>query len=182
MSDPIHTTLVVFKEIPNWPGYRVGDDGSVWSRRKHGKILDSWHLLRPRVNSNGYKVVFLCLSRKVRWHVAVHRLVLETFVGPRPEGMECRHFPDSTKTNNRLENLRWGTAKENRADASAAGVLGNNRGARNGHAKLTEDDVKLIRVLHKQGVRTAVIANRFGVGTECIYRAVIGKSWSYLSS
>ncbi len=45
----------------------------------------------------------------------VHRLVLQTFVGPCPEGMECRHF-DGDPTNNQLSNLIWGTPKDNWAD------------------------------------------------------------------
>lgn len=46
----------------------------------------------------------------------VHHLVLEAFVGPRPPGMEACHF-DGNAQNNRLENLRWGTSAENKADA-----------------------------------------------------------------
>ena len=46
----------------------------------------------------------------------VHRMVLEAFVGPCPEGMQCRHLND-VKNDNRLNNLAWGTRKENSADA-----------------------------------------------------------------
>lgn len=51
----------------------------------------------------------------------VHRLVLMAFVGPRPEGTECCHN-DGVATNNRLENLRWDTAKSNAADRTKHGV------------------------------------------------------------
>lgn len=46
----------------------------------------------------------------------VHSLVLEAFTGPCPEGMEARHLDDNP-TNNRLENLVWGTRSENSQDA-----------------------------------------------------------------
>lgn len=45
----------------------------------------------------------------------VHQLVLEAFVGPRPEGMEACHWNDVC-TDNRLENLRWDTTSANRHD------------------------------------------------------------------
>lgn len=45
----------------------------------------------------------------------VHHIVLTTFVGPCPEGLECRHL-DGVKTNCRLSNLAWGTVTENAED------------------------------------------------------------------
>jgi len=45
----------------------------------------------------------------------VHQLVLETFVGPRPEGRQCRHL-NGNSLDNRLENLSWGTASEDNYD------------------------------------------------------------------
>jgi hypothetical protein len=42
----------------------------------------------------------------------VHRLVLEAFVGPCPDGMECCH-EDGDSTNNRVDNLRWDTHEAN---------------------------------------------------------------------
>lgn len=44
-----------------------------------------------------------------------HRLVLETFVGPCPDGMETRHL-DGDPANNKVNNLAWGTIEENRRD------------------------------------------------------------------
>jgi hypothetical protein len=48
----------------------------------------------------------------------VHRLILETFVGPRPPGKQCRHL-NGDSLDNRLENLAWGTFHENFADRLA---------------------------------------------------------------
>lgn len=42
----------------------------------------------------------------------VHRIIYETFVGPIPDGYEIDHI-NTVKTDNRLENLRWVTPKEN---------------------------------------------------------------------
>ena len=59
----------------------------------------------------------------------VHRLVLETFVGPCPEGMESCHN-DGNSANNTLDNLRWDTKKANQLDrvshgTSCIGIKGN---------------------------------------------------------
>jgi hypothetical protein len=45
----------------------------------------------------------------------IHRLMLEAFVGPCPKGLECCHDND-VATDNRLENLRWGTRSSNMLD------------------------------------------------------------------
>lgn len=72
--------------------------------------------------SNGkYPTVCLSVQGKCRAH-AVHRLVLEAFVGPCPAGMLCRHFPDRDPYNNRLDNLQWGTPQENAADMRVHGT------------------------------------------------------------
>jgi hypothetical protein len=84
-------------------------------------MTDASHVLlpTPRVRDakpdrrDGYARVSLATaSGRYRTH-KVHRLVLEAFVGPCPDGMECLHSPDATRTNNRLDNLRWGTHQDN---------------------------------------------------------------------
>ena len=52
----------------------------------------------------------------------VHRLVLEAFVGPCPPGLEARHFPDRSPSNNRLDNLSWATHEVNMGDRDAQGT------------------------------------------------------------
>lgn len=59
----------------------------------------------------------------------VHVLVLEAFVGARPEGMLGLHRDDD-KNNNTLANLYWGTAWENRQDARRNGVYARSAVAR----------------------------------------------------
>lgn len=51
----------------------------------------------------------------------VHQLVLEAFVGPRPEGFVGCHWDDDP-SNNRLENLRWDTESANRFDSVRNGT------------------------------------------------------------
>ena len=43
----------------------------------------------------------------------VHRLICEAFHGPAPEGHNVVIHLDEDSTNNRPENIKWGTQKEN---------------------------------------------------------------------
>jgi hypothetical protein len=57
----------------------------------------------------------------------VHHLVLEAFVGPRPDGQVGCHFDDDPR-NNRVENLRWDTSSANALDrVRNAALLENGR-------------------------------------------------------
>ncbi|CAN5951037.1 unnamed protein product [Sphagnum jensenii] len=89
-------------------------------RRKGGNDRGSDRTQAPRkmktvIDSRGYTQVSLFIEGRVVT-CKVHSLVLETFVGPRPEGMEACHFPDSDPSNNKLQNLRWDTHSENVRD------------------------------------------------------------------
>ncbi len=101
-----------WREIPGTAGnYLVSDDGRVWSRPRRSA---TGGVLSPGRDSHGYPMVGLWVDGKQRTRL-VHSLVLGAFVGPRPEGMECRHL-DGDKTNNRLGNLAWGTHSDNMQD------------------------------------------------------------------
>jgi hypothetical protein len=115
--------------------YEVSDLGNVRSldridmrgRVRRGKVL------APRKTSRGRFSVALYRNR-VRADVQVHHLVLETFVGPRPEGLEGCHWNDDP-TDNRLSNLRWDTRSANAADSVRNGTHAMARRTRcpNGH-------------------------------------------------
>lgn len=103
--------------------YEVSNIGRVRSLdRQIGNGARGTRFMRGRLLSakpgskNGYLYVSVGNTRRL-----VHRLVLEAFVGPCPEGMECCHN-DSNRTNNRVENLRWGTRFDNCQDIREAGT------------------------------------------------------------
>lgn len=68
-------------------------------------------ILRPDHAPNGYERVGLFHIGRLK-HRRVAKLVYEAFVGPVPEGMEIDHL-NGNNTDNRLENLRICTHKEN---------------------------------------------------------------------
>ncbi|WP_082946294.1 NUMOD4 motif-containing HNH endonuclease [Mycobacterium sp. E1747] len=89
--------------------YEVSDRGRVRS-------LITGKVVKPHVgNQRGHLRISLKQHAGPYKGLYVHRLVLEAFVEPFRKGMECRHL-DGDPTNNRLENLRWGTQSENNLD------------------------------------------------------------------
>lgn len=169
-----------YRPVEGFPGYRVGLDATVWSRRKRGpgnKLLAEWHRLAISLDSNGYPCV--CLYRHgLPSTRLIHRLMLEAFVGPCPSGMEACHFND-VKADNRIENLRWGTRRENAADCARNG---NARiGSRNPRSVLRKEDIQIIRNRLIRGDTQRSVAADFGVSQHAIFMVKIGRTWSHVA-
>ncbi len=112
--------------VPSYEGlYKVSSHGRVWSAPR---ATTPGGILKPqKVNKSGHLDVSLCANGVVERHL-VHRLVMEAFVGPCPEGQEVRHL-DGNPANNRWApggeaetragggNLIYGTPRENVFDA-----------------------------------------------------------------
>lgn len=129
-------TRTVRKIIPHNRDYAADRSGNIWSRRVCRKNPQGvWIRLNPSVGARGYLLVNLYSEVQPPKSYRVHRLILETFVGPCPVGMEGRHL-DGNKQNNHLTNLAWGTPKENGKDRILHGT--SLRGERSPHAKLTD--------------------------------------------
>lgn len=114
--------------------YEVSNQGRVRSlqRRIRHSSGNATQPLSGRVLSAGandkYGHLRVCLNREgCRKSFLVHRLVLEAFVGPCPDGKIGRHFPDRSPANNCLDNLQWGTHEENQADRTIHGTSNQGR-------------------------------------------------------
>lgn len=117
------------RKIPGYENFFASDCGKVFLG---GKELNQSKMAKKnylRVNAFSKKLL-------------VHRLVLAAFTGEFRPGMECRHL-DGNHRNNRACNLKWGTSKENANDRRLHGTSG--AGEKNPMAKLTNDQVELIR-------------------------------------
>lgn len=104
-----------WKEIPGFPNYEAGDLGHVRSNVT-GKTLAT------RVSNSGYLLVKPYDDFGKQQTRTVHSLVLLTFVGPRPPGMETLHGKGGPLDNRWPENLRYGTKEENEADKDSMGT------------------------------------------------------------
>jgi hypothetical protein len=164
----------MIKEIEGFPNYFVREDGTVFTG--HGKELK---ILRPYYTRRYWWVRLCCKGRRRAF--GVHCLVLECFVGPRPPGMQGRHL-DGNRDHNYLENLAWGTPKENHADCLRHGTR--MMGSKHHRSKLNEEQVAYIRS-RRQKSRTSEsiltqkeLADRFSVSTSSIRHIWIGDGWS----
>lgn len=180
----------VWKDVVGYEGYyQVSNLGRVKSLDREISYIDprwgahvtkkiSEKILRPR----GYKR-YLCisLSKNNIFHGReIHRLVLETFVGPCPEGMVCCHR-DGNRHNNNLDNLRWDTAKGNAEDNIKNGTrlygeknpLWGAIGEKNPNSKLKDSDAETIRELRASGLTYRKIGEMYGVALQTIHRIVI---------
>lgn len=156
------------KPIPNFPNYSVDTNGIVFGTKDNVKIPSIYR---------GYFTVKIC-NEDGSFGKKVHRLVLETFVGPCPLGMEACHF-DGNRQNNRLENLRWATSKENNlTDKLRQGRLA--YGEKMPNAKLNEMKIRVARHLNTMGWSWQKIADFYGVSETPIYKAAKGATWKHV--
>jgi hypothetical protein len=135
--------------------------------------------LKPGKNQ-GYD--FVTIKRSDQDHfqsVAVHCLVAEAFLGPRPKGMDVCHI-DGSRDNHRIDNLRYGTRSENQMDRVEHGT--SNRGERCGNSKLTEAQV--LEICSKRdnlGATYKALADEYGVSVGAVTYIILGINWSWLT-
>ncbi len=167
-----------WRPIPSFPDYSTSNWGRVRSeerrcsykrwgkldtRRVPGKVL------AQNITRKGYRHVKVALRP-----MQVHRLVLEAFVGPCPEGMQARHL-NGDPGDNRLPNLAWGWPMQNAMDREFHEMTA--RGESNGKAKLDERKVALIR---RATGHTAQLARWFRVSRQAVLNARTGMSWRHV--
>ena len=162
--------MKIWRPVVGYEGlYEVSTEGEIRNARS-GKIKIYTHDKQKR-----RPFVGLWRNNKIRI-IYPHKAVLETFVGPRPQGMECCHN-NGDPFDNRLENLRWDTPRNNQLDRIKHGT--SNRGERCAAAKLTETQVLAIRAdtrLQRE------IAAEYGVRENTISRIKSGKRWGHVIS
>lgn len=181
--------FVEYRTVPGFPGYRVGDDGTVWtSKVRKGTGWEDGGEWRSRATSiapNGYVRVALSNNGQITHH-GVHRLVLGAFCGPCPEDCEARHL-DGNRANNMLSNLAWGTKLENANDKRCHGTMARGgvhgetcAGEKNGVAKLTNRQVLVIDALLNAKKPNKDIAAMFGVARNTISGIKTRAKWRHV--
>jgi thymidylate synthase ThyX len=78
------------------------------------KTVHAGQILEIKEHATGYSYVVIRYDGTTQARM-IHTLVLETFVGKRPPGLEALHENDN-KADASLDNLSWGTAKNNAAE------------------------------------------------------------------
>jgi hypothetical protein len=175
MPNPILEEL--WRDVTRRRGYQVSSWGRVRSSKAlYGKSDDGYYYLKLTPGSDGYHNVDLFEDRS-HHYVNVHMLVLEAFVGPCPPGLQCRHL-DGNPGNNRLDNLKWGTAKENADDRQSHGRT--YHGSEHHRALVDEQQVLLIRQRYAGGELAVDLASEFGLSYPALHNILDGKSWQHV--
>ena len=99
------------KEIKDFPGYYITEDGRVFSD-KQSKLKEL------KLSKNKYGYLRIVLNRVSR---DIHRLVAKAFI-PNPQNKKEVNHINGIKNDNRLENLEWATSSENRQHAFDTGL------------------------------------------------------------
>lgn len=158
-----------WRQVPSWPKYWASDAG---------QILGPYGIMKGTLRKTGY--IWMRVGRDIgdirleRKTVPAHTLTAEAFFGKRPEGLVTRHL-NGISTDNRVANLRYGTAKENKADSVRHGTLA--RGERVNTSRLTADQVCAIRASSETHV---ALAKYYGVSDSSIIAIRQGKNWKHL--
>ncbi len=167
-----------FRDIPEFPGYRVSNKGRPQSRFlfRSNRMTETWRDMSFHNGKNGYCSLILYRDGK-KFLNNVHALVLSAFVGPRPKGFQACHN-NGIRSDNRLENLRWDTVSANHMDKHAHGTMP--IGSNHGGSKLTEKEVVEIRRMADQGLSAKIIGETFGISGVQVHNIKTRKHWKHV--
>ena len=172
---------VVLKPIPGIDTmYAAGDDGNIYSysqARTNAKKPKPFRL--AKVRNDNYFVVSICKSGQKQRSYSVHELINLAFHGLKPTGKHISRHLDGDWSNNKPDNLCWGTYAENEADKKRHGRTAS--GEKQGIAKLTDEAVRIIRASIPYGLwNTEDAAKVFGVTPHHISVIARGVGWKHV--
>lgn len=161
------------RDFEGW--YEVSDLARV-RRVKAAKGTLVGTIIQPSLTTRGRLQVTLSKHGRQRT-IAVHVLVANAFLGPKPVGKETNHI-DYDHRNNLPSNLEYITQLENIRHSYQHGHgLTAARGSKASQAKLTEADVIAIR---ESPLTRATAAARYGVAPVTIKFIRTRRTWQHV--
>ena len=149
--------------------YAVSNRGRV-RRELAGQGTRAGYVLKKQRNVvTGYEHVGACIDGQVTT-MAVHVLVAQAFIGPRPTKMDVNHR-NGNKCDNRSSNLEYISRSDNHLHAYRIGIR------KRVGSKLTEKTAGEIRRRRASGEMLVSIAKSLGVSKSHVSSVALGKRW-----
>lgn len=161
----------IWKKIPDYDNYWISKDGRILSTKKKKPII-----MKPISALDGHMYLFLYSNGNMK-KMWIHRAVLLAWDRKPMDGEECRHLND-IPTDNRIENLCWGTRIENVADKRRNGGIP--CGEKNVAHKLSEKQVMEIREKYSKDISSSDLSVEYGVSKNTILEIARGNKWKHL--
>jgi len=139
------------------------------------KIENGCWLWTAATDQKGYGMIGIGATKTYR----AHRISYEMVKGKIPDGLQMRHQCHTPACVN-PDHLLVGTALQNTQDSIKAGRRWYCKGSAHGRSKLTEKDVKKIRILLHHNLQQVHIAKRFGVSQTAIWKIRTNSLWSHV--
>lgn len=166
-----------WRAVSGFPWYEVSSFGMI-RRTVSTTCSKAGNLIAGHVGAHGYRY-FNATSNGKRKTLKFHRIVCETFHGPQPSPKHVVAHNDGNRLNNRADNLRWATTRENHSDRYGHGT--NPAGSRNGRANLCEAQVSEIRRLYGSGKVTQFwLADQYEVYPTTIHKIIKRQTWKHV--
>lgn len=165
-----------WKDIEGYEGfYQVSNNLRIKSiqrmanHAKGGKRKVKERILKMPINSAGYQIVSLS-KNNVATEIHVHRLIACAFI-PNPNNYPVVRHLNDIRTDNRIENLAWGTHADNAMD-------GYKNGVRKGRPGILHENSKVIKAINLEnnniiiGYGTRDTAKKTGIGRTLVMKSL----------
>lgn len=131
--------------------------------------------MKTRLDKQGYEVLVLHVNGQ-SVNYSVHRLVATMFV-PNPFNLPQVNHINGLKADNVFTNLEWVTSSQNNQHAFDVNLR--KSGEEHYKAKLSKENVIMIRELLSEGLSHRYISTLFPVGRSTISKIAKGEIWKH---
>lgn len=174
-----------WKNIEDYPMYRISDHGNVMSfQKKTMRMLKPVPANKTGVN-NKERYLYVRLygengpysdkDGRTFLHVPIQILVAQAFVPGRAEGLQVTH-KDNDTYNNHYSNLEWAT---HLAIVLKSNLTTRAKGETHHYSKLTDDKVRGIIKEYKLGLGR-VLALKYNISDDVVRAIARGLAWKHI--
>ena len=157
-------------DIIGYPSYEANRNGEI-------RNIETKLILKQRINGGGYKIIGLINSESKQKYELVHRLLGKMYV-PNPDNKDTVDHINKDRSDNRIENLRWYTAKE---QAQNRNRLKNTKKCRKVYQISIEDGsiIKMYNSLKEAGEQMKIDDRIIGRACQGKVKNAAGFIWKY---